>query len=516
MRFRIRKNKGLLLITLFYALFIAIMVPLYNKAYLDDFAYVQSVKHLVVDGYFKISEWSAVTLIFQIFWGAFFSKLFGFSFINLQISTIIILYFGLIAFYFILRELNLDRWNSVFFTLALFSFPFIPLLAVSFMSDIPYLTLFIVSLYFYLKGLNRKSYLYLFWGSFFASLSFLTRQTGIVLPIAACLTIAFRKRTVFKNVISSVLLPLIVLIGYFTWLKVTNHQTYAQIYAFRHILWPSLSNAPTLIFRVGFYTLIIAAIYWPLSFIWLSRKNIKAVIKPKILFYSLVIVICLISVGVILRNIVTYSTTIVSPTQNAFAGNYSYFLSLVPYRLIRIIWVTNLFISLFLISFLLVLFHRRFKKVWLIRLIGIKSTSSFLIYAFLLVLAWILVLPFHWAEYTIPLLPFVIVGFASVPKKVNKTVASAVIVFLIYVSFLNAKITHTILGINWQKAEKLVQTGVSPAEINTGEYAWYPWWYYEETFASALSKVGGDKSKLTRLQTWEFPNEKNYKYRLKL
>lgn len=182
-------KKGFWIITIAYILYISLMLPFSNKAYLDDFAYSQSVKHLVVDGYFKISDWVAVTFIAQMLWGAIFSYILGFSFVTLQISTIVLFYFGLIAFYFTLRELRIDDFPAINFTLLFFSYPFIPLLTVSFMSDIPYLSWFLIAVFFYVKGIRTKLNKYLLLGSFFSSLALLTRQTGLILPVAMGLTI---------------------------------------------------------------------------------------------------------------------------------------------------------------------------------------------------------------------------------------------------------------------------------------------------------------------------------------
>ncbi len=118
-----KKNKGFFAITAVYVGICIVMLPLYNKAYLDDFAYAQTVRNFVNTGILKISDWTAVTLIFQVFWGALFSRIFGFSLASLQLSTIVLLYFGLVAFYFILREIQLDDTISALFTLALLSFP---------------------------------------------------------------------------------------------------------------------------------------------------------------------------------------------------------------------------------------------------------------------------------------------------------------------------------------------------------------------------------------------------------
>lgn len=63
-------------------------------------------------------------------------------------------------------------------------------------------------------------------------------------------------------------------------------------------------------------------------------------------------------------------------------------------------------------------------------------------------------------------------------------------------STINAKFTHTILGEVWHEAEILVKRGVNPKKIDIGQFAWYPWWGYEEALSQELKEVGGEKNKL--------------------
>lgn len=283
----------------------------------------------------------------------------------------------------------------------------------------------------------------------------------------------------------------------------------------KHILWPTFSNLPIIIFRIGFYFANIFIFIWPVFLIFASKKILKKVSSPKNLLATAGIFIVFLTAAILVKNYFPGNAATILPIKKTFAPNYSYFLAIIPYPIIRTIWLVNAVLALAVMSLSFVLaagsFFRFARKIkdW-------QSTVYFLIFSFILMFIWILILPFVWAEYSVALLPFVLIGLALISRKlpINRQIAPVVIFFLIIPSFLNAKITHEVLGNIWNKAEKLVQSGVSPAVIDTGEYAWYPWWYYEETFVTALARAGGDKNKLEKLQTWDFPKTEDYKYKL--
>src|SRR5688572_21224991 len=57
---------------------------------IDDWTYAWSVEHFLRTGELRMLEWSAHYPLAQIFWGALFSRLLGFSFIVLRLSTLVL------------------------------------------------------------------------------------------------------------------------------------------------------------------------------------------------------------------------------------------------------------------------------------------------------------------------------------------------------------------------------------------------------------------------------------------
>ena len=73
----------------------------------DDWTYAWSVEHFLHTGELRMLEWSAHYPLAQILWGALFSRLWGFSFAVLRLSTLVLAWAGLFAFFLTLRELGI-------------------------------------------------------------------------------------------------------------------------------------------------------------------------------------------------------------------------------------------------------------------------------------------------------------------------------------------------------------------------------------------------------------------------
>jgi hypothetical protein len=73
---------------------------------IDEWTYAWSVEHFLQTGELRVLEWSTVYPLAQILWGALFSRLLGFSFAVLRLSTLVLAWAGLLAFYGTLRELG--------------------------------------------------------------------------------------------------------------------------------------------------------------------------------------------------------------------------------------------------------------------------------------------------------------------------------------------------------------------------------------------------------------------------
>jgi hypothetical protein len=159
---------------------------------IDDWTYAWSVKHLLEAGDLRMLEWSAHYPLAQIAWAALFSHVFGFSFVVLRLSTLVLAWAGLVAFFLTLRELGIHPLLAGLGTLTLWCNPVFFVLSHSFMTDVPFLSAMNTALLFYVRWFNRGRTADLALGSVSTTLAFLIRQPGAVLALIplGCLLLA--------------------------------------------------------------------------------------------------------------------------------------------------------------------------------------------------------------------------------------------------------------------------------------------------------------------------------------
>lgn len=231
------------------------MLPFRQLGFQDDFAYHHSVREFLNTGLVHVSEWSAPTLIFQIWWGSIFSHLFGFSYKVLHLSTVVFFYFGLIAFYLLNKELNFGEKKSTISTLFLLTFPYILRMTFSFMTDIPFLSLLLISLYLSVISIKRDNSIILFVASLIGMLAYLERQIGLSVPISLIIVYLYKslreRRIYLKNLLFIVLPAFLVYIFYNRWITDGNNLSIAQnIYIIEQIKYLKLYLLPPSIFRI--------------------------------------------------------------------------------------------------------------------------------------------------------------------------------------------------------------------------------------------------------------------------
>ena len=80
---------------------------------IDDWVYAWSVDHFLKTGQLRVLDWSAHYPLAQIVWGALFVRVFGFSFFILRVSTLVLEWIGLLAFFCTLRAVGVGpSWSA--------------------------------------------------------------------------------------------------------------------------------------------------------------------------------------------------------------------------------------------------------------------------------------------------------------------------------------------------------------------------------------------------------------------
>jgi len=150
----------------------------------DDWSYGETTRTYLTTGRLYMPTACAVGFA-HILWGLLFSKLFGFSYVILRLSSIVAGFVGAYFAYLALLELGLNRRESLFCTLVYAANPITINLYLGFMSDGPALTLGAIYCYYLLAALKRKSFKLALAALAILLLAITIRQSIVILALAA-------------------------------------------------------------------------------------------------------------------------------------------------------------------------------------------------------------------------------------------------------------------------------------------------------------------------------------------
>jgi 4-amino-4-deoxy-L-arabinose transferase-like glycosyltransferase len=214
----------ILLIALWAAMVIAAN-PLGNFPLNDDWSYGKSVQRVLATGRFDLPDWTSSNHIAQIYWGALFCLPFGFSFTALRFSTLALGLVGVLAVFVLLREFHPRPPVPILGALLIALNPIYFGLSNTFMTDVPFFALFVLSLWLYSRGLRRNMTEFLVLGVVAAGFALMIRQFGLVLFVAFGCAYIFKKGTSLKNVLTGILMAGLgggLQISYQAWLRATG------------------------------------------------------------------------------------------------------------------------------------------------------------------------------------------------------------------------------------------------------------------------------------------------------
>ena len=222
-----------------HPVFLVIFVPVAILAYClinptgnfplnDDWAWSRNVENFI-NGRWYYTGWESLPMLPQILWGAFVTKLLGFSYSTLRFSSILLSFVELLAYFCSFRILRAKSFDAVFITILLFFNPFHLGLSNSFMSEIPFLTLIFISLCFYLKFLRDQQPVDFWVALIFCSFAALQRQFGILLGFAyaaGMLAHSQDRKSDIKLILLIATTPLLFLKLYETYLTIIDRTPY--------------------------------------------------------------------------------------------------------------------------------------------------------------------------------------------------------------------------------------------------------------------------------------------------
>lgn len=249
---------------LFFLITLSFLIvdPIGEYAIDDDWIFVKSLLYLHKDGHLKILDWNPMSLLSHLWWGALFTKFFGFSFTVSKISVVVMLFIECLTFIALLRRLGLSQGMILMSVLAVVFNPLHFFQSFQYATDIPSVSLELLALLFYLKALERagkdQTFL-LILASAFGALSFLVRQHGILIHVAFFLYLLLWDKAKFKSIrflFASFACPLLTVIAFTYWYNYVHGQTEAFIKT-KKLVWDwVMLSSPGLMIAVAFFVLI--------------------------------------------------------------------------------------------------------------------------------------------------------------------------------------------------------------------------------------------------------------------
>jgi len=209
---------------------------------------------------------------------------FGFSFTALRFSTLVLGLIGVIALFALLRELKVDTKIALIGALTLAVNPLYFELSNSFMTDVPFISMVLVAVYFLVRGFQRDSSLHLGIGLGITFLAILIRQFSLVVLLGFALAYPIKKGFTFANfakVIGLVLLGALVHILYQYWLIHSGRTPAIDLHTVPDIYPPTLLNSAkkstVALIYIGFFVLPFVTVFLSTKIQWIRNTKFKYV-----------------------------------------------------------------------------------------------------------------------------------------------------------------------------------------------------------------------------------------------
>jgi hypothetical protein len=175
-------KKNIFILLGLWILFILIINPIGNFPLNDDWAYAKVIINILELGRVKFIGWMGMTLFAHVVWGAAVSKVFGFSFTILRFSTLIFGFLGVLYSYKIIRLFAAPVWAFIGALLVFFN-PMYFNLSYSYMTDVPFFMVGVISIYNLHKYVDNQKLNHFFTAILFASVAVLIRQLGLAIGV---------------------------------------------------------------------------------------------------------------------------------------------------------------------------------------------------------------------------------------------------------------------------------------------------------------------------------------------
>jgi hypothetical protein len=262
--------------------------PVGRYAVVDEWAFVKSLERLHFDRQVRILDWNPMSLVDQVVWGFLFTNIFGFSFTVARISVVALCVAECIALLRLLALCGVERNLALAGAVSLFFNPLHFVHAFTYTTDLPAIAWEVVAMFCYVKGLTvaERAVPWMLAGSLAAGEAFLTRQHGILVPVALLTyLVAFARPKCTASFVLSAFGPATLAItGWTLWYERIHGPTSTNMNSMRLLLDfladPPLDDLPyvalTFLVYAGWFLIPLAAAA-PLGSLRLGTRSLRII-----------------------------------------------------------------------------------------------------------------------------------------------------------------------------------------------------------------------------------------------
>jgi Dolichyl-phosphate-mannose-protein mannosyltransferase len=221
---RAAERRHLLILTAAWLAAAAIVNPAGNFPLSDDWSYAHSVRTLLAQHEWRLTDFTSVPIGTQLLWGAVFCLPAGFSFVALRVSTLVLAWLTGVGVYRLLRACGSHQTCALIAAASVLFCPVVFALAFTFMTDIPALAFGVWACVFAVRHADRPRWLTLCAATALFVAATLVRQISVTIAVGAAMAFIARARSRrgFLDAIVVILCPVAALLAYNAFLSRTG------------------------------------------------------------------------------------------------------------------------------------------------------------------------------------------------------------------------------------------------------------------------------------------------------
>ncbi len=182
----------------------------------DDWAYAQATLALLETGVIERPSWTHVPMIPHAVVGSLFCTAFGSSFETLRLTSVLAGWLGVIGTYALCRQIGVPVLLATFGAAVIALNPIHVNLSHTFMTDVPFATITVWSLALLCRGLAKRSWPWIAFGTVLAECAVLTRQPGLAIPIGLVIVLGIAGLMSIRCLLAIAAVSALTAFAYFT------------------------------------------------------------------------------------------------------------------------------------------------------------------------------------------------------------------------------------------------------------------------------------------------------------